>query len=350
MKDKKLKIVVDINHPAHVHFFKNFIWGMKKQGHEILITASDKDIACQLLEEYGFAYMKLGSYGRSLGQKIINLVRLDWRMYQTVKDFKPDIFLGIASIRSPQVAFLMRRPAYNFDDTEHSQIEIKLYLPFVSQVYTPTCFKRDLGPKQVRYAGYHELAYLHPNRFQPDRTVLREIGIGENEKYFIIRFVSWGAVHDIGQRGFNNEGKERVIKFLENHGRVLITSEATLPERFRKYQIPVSPGKIHNLLQYATLHIGEGATMVSEAAVLGVPAIYINTLRLGYLEEQENKYGLIYCCRDTSEVLNIAGELLTKEDLKHVWQKKRDILLREKKDVTEVLMGILENFQRGSRG
>ncbi len=42
------------------------------------------------------------------------------------------------------------------------------------------------------------------------------------------------------------------------------------------------------LLAYATLFIGEGATMASECAVLGTPAIYVNSLQLGYLFKKKN--------------------------------------------------------------
>ena len=53
-----MRIVVDINHPAHVHYFKNFIWEMEKRGHAILITASEKDISYRLLDAYdGFNYL-----------------------------------------------------------------------------------------------------------------------------------------------------------------------------------------------------------------------------------------------------------------------------------------------------
>ncbi len=99
-----MKIVVDINHPAHVHFFKNFIRPMSKNGHEILITASDKDISIRLLERYGFPFVNLGSYGTTLPSKAINLPLLDWRMYQAVRGFYPDIFLGAGSIRAAHVS------------------------------------------------------------------------------------------------------------------------------------------------------------------------------------------------------------------------------------------------------
>ena len=39
--------------------------------------------------------------------------------------------------------------------------------------------------------------------------------------------------------------------------------------------------------------IGESATMASEAACLGIPAIFISNTGRGYTTEQDKKYGLI---------------------------------------------------------
>jgi len=64
-----MKVAVDINHPAHVHFFKNFIREMRKRGHEVVITASQKDLAYTLLQKYDFTYIPLGCYGNSLFKK-----------------------------------------------------------------------------------------------------------------------------------------------------------------------------------------------------------------------------------------------------------------------------------------
>jgi predicted glycosyltransferase len=55
-----VKVVVDINHPAHVHLFKNFIRQMESNGHGLLITASEKDVAPAALDNYGFKYDRLG--------------------------------------------------------------------------------------------------------------------------------------------------------------------------------------------------------------------------------------------------------------------------------------------------
>ena len=82
-----------------------------------------------------------------------------------------------------------------------------MYLPFTRYVYTPNCFIKDFGKKQIRFNGFIEMAYLHPEYFNPDPSVIRILGIKPNEKYIIIRFVSWNANHDIGFSGLKEKEK-----------------------------------------------------------------------------------------------------------------------------------------------
>ena len=44
-----MRILIDILHPAHVHFFRNFHEEMADRGHELCITARDKDRSVDLL-------------------------------------------------------------------------------------------------------------------------------------------------------------------------------------------------------------------------------------------------------------------------------------------------------------
>jgi hypothetical protein len=96
------------------------------------------------------------------------------------------------------------------------------------------------------------------------------------------------------------------------------------------------------------MYIGEGATVASEAAVLGTPALYVNTLRLGYTDEEEERYGLVYNFSDPTtgekKAFEKAIELLGNENLKHDWQKKRGKLLKEKIDVTKWMTEFIENY------
>jgi len=339
-----MKIIVDINHPAQVHCFKNFLWEMERRGHEILITASEKEISYKLLDIYGFNYVQLGSYGVSKIEKLVKMPILDLRMYFAIRRFKPDIFIGFVSIRNAHVSSLMGIPCIAFDDTEHAKAVQILYRPFTNFILTPSCFKNYLGKKQIRYNGYKELAYLHPKYFKPDLSVLDELKINENEKIIVIRFVSWTAVHDFGQNGITN--RINFVNKLEKYGRILITSEGPLEKSLEKYKITLSPEKFHDLIWYATLYIGDGATIASESAILGTPSIYVSSLSgiMGYLDELEQKYDLMYSFSNSDDAIKKAVEILETPNVKEDWRRKKEIMLRDKIDVTAFMVWFIENY------
>ena len=338
---RQKQIVVDVNHPAHVHFFKHFIVEMRERGHEVLITASDKDVTINLLNAYGFDFVNMGTYGNTVLRKIANVPLMDLRMVHAVQKFCPDALLGIASSRTAHSAFVLRKKSIVFDDSEHKG-QLWAYLPFASTVVTPTCFKKNLGKKHMRYAGYHELAYLHPHRFTPNPQVLDEFGLSENTPFFIVRFVSWRAVHDMGEKGFTEKGKRKLVRELMKHGKVIITSEENLPSDLQTYSLSVSLEKVHDLLYYATMYVGEGATMASEAAVLGTPSVYVSSISAGTLEEQEKKYGLLRHFRNEDDALKHVGELLCIDSLKERWREKRATMLKDKIDVTQYMVELVE--------
>jgi len=269
-------------------------------------------------------------------------------MYSAVKNFKPDFFLGFGSIRAAHVSRIMRKPCVALDDTEHAKWEHMLYVPFTDSILTPSCFTKDFGKKQIRYNGYTELAYLHPNRFTPDPAVLNEIGLTKDDPFFVIRFVSWNASHDVGAHGLTLDTKRKAIHEFEKYGRVIITSEKPLPEEFEKYRIAVSPEKMHDLLYYATLLYGESATMASECAVLGTHAIFCDFAGRGYTDEEERKYHLVYNFKLDNESqersIEKAVELVQNPRLKEIAREKQAILLKEKIDVTAFIVWFIEHF------
>ena len=338
---ERKRIVVDVNHPAHVHFFKHFIVEMRERGHQVLMTASDKDVTINLLNAYGFDFINMGTYGNTILRKIVSVPLMDLRMYDAVRTFRPEVLLGIASSRAAHTAFVLRKKSIVFDDSEHKG-QLWAYLPFASTVVTPSCFKKDFGKKHLRYAGYHELAYLHPHRFTPNPQILDELNLSEDTCFFVLRFVGWGAIHDLGAKGFSEQGKYKLVEELLRYGRVIITSEEGLPRDLQKYGLSVPPEKVHDLLYFARMYVGEGATMASEAAVLGSPSIYVNTISHGYLEEEEKRYDLLRRFSNEDDALKCVVELLRINDLKERWREKRTTLLRDKIDVTQYMVELVE--------
>lgn len=103
-----MRIAFDVYHPSDVHFFKNCIRLLKGQGHEVLVTASPKEISLDLLHNYGIDYINLGSYGSSILKKMINLSLMDFKMYKILRKFNPDLLVGFGSIRASHVFKVIR--------------------------------------------------------------------------------------------------------------------------------------------------------------------------------------------------------------------------------------------------
>ncbi|MBL0310408.1 MAG: DUF354 domain-containing protein [Bacteroidetes bacterium] len=338
------KVLIDINHPAYFHLFRNLAAELKKHGVEIIITASKKDITLDLLNKYNIPYINLGTYGESSMEKAFKVPVMAMRVLRVALKHKPDLMVGAASSRIAHAGVLTGIPSFVYTDTDHAKLEIMLFKPFATRIYTPDCFLKDLGRRQVRHASYKELFYLHPNRFTPNFEPLKAFGINEGEKFFIVRFVSWNAIHDIGHKGFTADGKLKLVKMLLPHGKVIISSEGHLPAELQKHTLKIPIEHMHHFLHFAEICIGESPTMASEAAVLGTPSVIVCPLQLCYLEELNRKYNMVFQYKDENDALAKISNLVITPGIKNEWELKRKKLLQDKIDGTSYLAAEILRF------
>lgn len=338
-----MRVVVDVNHPGHVQYLRNFAVEMRQRGHDVLITASRKDVSFRLLDRYGLDYVPLGSYGSTMFSKLVNLPLIDFRAYRAMRRFRPDIIVGASSIRGSHVARLLGKPSISLDDTEHASLVDLLYMPFTNVVLTPLSYKKDIGRKQVRYDGFAQMAHTHPRQFKPDPSVLKSLGLREDEAFIVVRLVSWDASHDIGHHGIDDPLK--VVRELEKYGRVFISSESSLDETLEPYRLNLPTEKFLDLLYYCTLYFGEGGTTAIESALLGTHAIHISTTAkfCGVFDDLRS-YDLLWISEDTGESLTLAKELLSRSRLKEEGRAKRKRLMDDKVDFTRFLVWFVENY------
>lgn len=342
-----MKILIDIGHPAHVHLFKNFAKEMIDKSHEVLFTCRDKEFEIFLLKNNGFHYISFGKKYKSLLGKVWGMLKFDWKEFNVARKFKPDLFLSHGSPYAAHVAYLMCKPHLSFEDTFNYE-QVRLYEPFTKVIFTSDYRHPCVSKKEIHYSGYHELAYLHPKRFTPNGSILEELGVVGNEKYVIVRLVSWKATHDVGHKGIFYENKLKAIEEFSKFAKVFISSEAELPEELRKYQIKIEPHRMHDALAFASLIFGESSTMSEEAVMLGTPAVYLLTKSTFYTRHLEEDYGLMFNYSESEEdqIKAIARgvELLQVKNIKERWKEKRDKMLADKIDVTAFLVWFVENW------
>lgn len=287
-----MRVLVTIQHPAHVHFYKHVIDELETEGHDVRVVARENEVAVDLLAHYGIDHAVLAGSADSLAKLAAVQVAYEARLYRHARRVDPDVVTGIGGVAAAHVARLVGAESVVFTDTEHATLINRLAHPVADVVATPACYGRDVGDNHVRYPGYHELAYLHPERFTPDEGVLDGLDVSPADRIAVVRVSSWDSSHDVGAGGFDDVG-DAVARLEDAGARVFVTSEVPLPDELERCRLPIAPHRIHHLLAQADLFVGEGATMAAESAVLGTPAVYVNSLSMGYVEDLA-EYGLLW--------------------------------------------------------
>jgi predicted glycosyltransferase len=289
-----MRILYDVVHPAGVHFFRKAIDFQTGRGDEVAVASREKDIALVLLDRFGIPHRKLTRRGKGTTGLAVELLQRDHGLWRLAREFRPDILVANNSPCVSHVGRLIKRPSLIFDDTEIHRLNRWLYYPFATEVHYPQCYSRKIRRQHRRYPSYHALAYLHPDHFEPDVEVLRQLGLDPERKRVLIRFVAYHSAHDLGREGLPMAAQRRIITALGTEAEILISSERPLPPDLDPYRIESAPEKTHHLLAFSDLIIGESATMCAEAAMLGTPAIYIDTETRGYTDDLMNRYQLCF--------------------------------------------------------
>lgn len=344
----KKRVLIVIGHPAQVHQFRFLTEVLEKHGHEVLFVLQQKEISKYLLDSFGMKYRMISRSRKGIFRKMIQMPGIYFRLFMIILSYRPTIILSRFTLQSSHLAWLMRIPHIAFTDTEHVRLMLRLTSPFIGVKITPHSFKSDLGRNHFRYNGNIELFYLHPDRFRPDPEIFQHLGIDKGTKYAVLRFVSWEAYHDINKRGLSVREKEDLVEFLTRKMKVFISSEGELPKSLVKYKIPSPPEKIHDVLAFSALHVGEGASMASEAAMLGVPTVYVNPLKVGYIEDAESA-GLLFSLRNSNRLMERMEEMLKTPDLKEIHKKRCEEYLNDKIDVTGFVSWLVEEYPESVR-
>lgn len=342
------RLLFDVLHPAHVHFFRHLAEVTRDAGGEVLFTAREKDVTLELLRAYGLPHKVLSRIGGGFTGLARELATRTARLVQEVRAFRPTLMLGIMGPVIAPVGRLTRVPSWVFYDTETAKLTNRYVYRLCDRLYVPEAYRGATSRRTIRYPGYHELAYLHPSRFQVDPSIREEAGLGADEPFAVVRIVSWEASHDLSDTGFTDP--VAFVEWLSQRIRVVVSGERGVPAPLRRFALQTPPDRIHHLLAEADLYIGEGATMAAEAAELGTPAVFVHTARLGYMLELEERFGLLWNTPSQARAQGIASELL--DDLaatRERFASLRERMLRERIDVGAWMVEQVAAFAAGTR-
>ena len=343
-------IIIDIGHPGHYYLFRDIARHFISQNETVVITGRHNPFIRSLLNDGGFDFHSFGKKKNNIILKYLTQVNNIIRAYRLIRSERISLGLGV-SMTLPLISKYtssFKTIAFDDDDRDATPTYAK-YANMADVIMTPAALAHEKrGDHHLTYPGFHELVYLHPKRFTPDENILERLGVKNGEPYFVIRFNSFKAHHDIGEKGLSQEQKKAIIERLSGEGRIFISTEGDPGPDFEQYKLPVRPDEIHSVLYYAKMFVGDSQTMTSEAAILGTPALKCNTFagRLSIPNELENKYGLCYAFFPGrfEQMMTRMNELLRMPGLKEEWQRRRQVMLAETIDVASFLIWFIGHF------
>ncbi|WP_332898243.1 DUF354 domain-containing protein [Haladaptatus sp. CMSO5] len=336
------------NTPAHVHLYKHAVARLEAAGHDVLVLGRDYGVTVPLLSYYELPYRVYGKCGPSKNSLLRNLPSQFATIFREARRFDPDLIFGMGSYAAFAGA-VSRTPVVLVLDSEPTTFDHVVSRPFARAILTPRAFRKDLGPKHVRFAGFKETAYLHPDVYEPNPHIRELLGLDPDERFAIVRFNAFGSHHDVGHAGFSPTQRRDLISALAAHVTVFVSDESeamdfdTLPAR----RFALHPGLLHDALAAASLLVADTQTMVTEAALLGTPAIRSNSWvgadDMGNFTDLA-AHGLIYNIRAFDDVIDTATALVADESAKDEWAAKRDAYVADNVNLTDLIVAVAEQL------
>jgi len=345
-----MKYLFFTNTPAQVHQYRNAVAELDERGHEVLVLAREYGCTEPLLDYYDLPYQLYGSAETAKFSLFRQLPKHYARIAAAALRYGPDCVFGRGSYAALAGA-VARVPVVLVDDSETTNLDHAVSKPFADAFLTPHTFEKDLGENHYEFRGFKELAYLHPEIYEPRSDVREALGVGDDEPYALVRLNAFGSHHDVGREGFDADQRPRLVEALAERATVFVSDEGgemDLDETpARAYDL--HPALLHDALAEADLLVADTQTMVTEAALLGTPAIRSNSFvgddDMGNFVDLE-RHGLVYNLREFDAVLAAATDLLDDPDTDARWRRIRHDYLDDKVNLTEVVVGVAENVDR----
>ena len=269
-----MNILFDINHPADINFFKQTILKLSLTEHNIFITYRPRGKLKKIIkfELSNFETHEIGKHYQNFVMKILGQLYRDILMFsfQRSNDINLSICFGPTNAIS---SWLNNIPYLAFEDDYEYKIPF-----FHSNLYSTKHIMPDYikfeNSKTIKYNGFKELAYLHPNLFSGNIKYLDQYGLTENNYVFI---------RDISSISLNYTNKHdttifKIIDYVKQHNlKIVLSLEDNCLKKFFESDClilnePVSD--IYSLMKYSKFVISSGDTMAREASILGVPSLY----------------------------------------------------------------------------
>lgn len=308
---KKQKIWIDLDNSPHVPFFKPIIDDLHRNGYSTFLTARDCFQVCGLADLMKLEYKKIGRhYGKNVLMKVAGLLIRSSQLMSSVLNEKPDIAVSHGSRSQVLISSLLNIPTVVIADYEHTQAVARPTYVIVPEMI-PDSSVKGYSKAVLKYPGIKEDVYV-PD-FKPDPSILKDLGIQEDEILVTIRPPATEAHYHnpeserLFEETLNFLGEQENVRMVilprnEKKQTAWVKSNWSVLCDSRKIIIPEHVVDGLNLIWHSDLVISGGGTMNREAAALGVPVYSIFRGKIGAVDRYLSENGRLVLLETVEDV------------------------------------------------
>jgi hypothetical protein len=308
------QVWIDIDNSPHVPFFLPIIDELKKRDIDLVLTARNMYQVCELLEFFQLPCKVIGGHsGKNKILKVLCNLSRTVQLAPTAIKSRPGLAVSHGSRAQVLISKLLGIPSMMLHDYEHSVKTGFLEADWVlmPDIIPDTAMSKNPG-RVLKYPGLKEDVYIP--RFQPDPSILAQLGISEGDLLVTLRPPATEAHYH------NPESELLFAETLKLLGSSPKVRAVTLPRNARQGEqlradwsdlisagcmlIPNAPVNGLNLLWFSDLVVSGGGTMNREAAALGVPVYSLFRGKIGAVDRYLAQQGRLILIETLQDVHN----------------------------------------------
>ena len=340
-KSDNPSVIIDILHYPHINFYKHAIKALAEKKINVYVTLRPRGNLVSIFQKEcpNVPFVLIGQHAKNPFGKMLDMIGRDIFFLFYFKKAKYNAGTAAGSISLSHASFLLRVPSIIFVDDIEYRLPNYLVRPFATWFVVPKCIA-TCGKNLLKYDGFKELAYLHPNHFTPNKKALEPYNLDPYE-YVFIREVSNASLN---YRRAEMGKLSKVLDYLkETNLKILLSIEnKSLINIFKDYCIilkePVED--IHSLLHFAALTISSGDSMARESCLVGTPSIYTGGRNMSINNELIKRL-CMFKVDDEKSVKNMIDYIISNDIKKEVESKIKRAIRLEWVDTTQVILDVL---------
>ncbi|HWC86574.1 MAG TPA: DUF354 domain-containing protein [Solirubrobacteraceae bacterium] len=286
-----MNVWIDLTNSPHVLVMRPVIEELRARDHDVHVTARDFAQTLELCRRFSIAHTAIGRHrGGGLGAKARGLAARSLALARWARPRRFDLALGHGSNDITVAAALLRIPCATTFDYEWATVQHNVNCRLARAVVVPDAipperlYRYGARGKLHAYPGLKEEYYLAD--FEPDPTVLAELGLDRRSPVAIVRTPPEVSLY----HRFENDLFAQVLDRLVPAAQVVALPRTREQREAMKGHggliVPTHAIDAQSLIALADLVVSAGGTMNREAVALGTPVYTIFEGRPGAVDER----------------------------------------------------------------